>query len=103
MYKLDYLPLAKKDMVEIVQYISHKLGNPVAALRLAQDFISAGERLTTFPYASPVYLPIRTLQHEYRTARVRNYLMFYWVDEVDKCIVIARVLYAKRDHDTLLN
>lgn len=103
MYKLDYLPLAKKDMVEIVQYISHKLGNPAAALRLAQDFISASEHLTTFPYASPVYFPIRALQHEYRTVRVRNYLMFYWVDEADKRIVIARVIYAKRDHDALLN
>ena len=34
MYKLEYLPVARKDMLEIVRYISRELQNPDAADRL---------------------------------------------------------------------
>ena len=30
-YKLEYLPAARKDMLEIVRYISRDIGNPYAA------------------------------------------------------------------------
>ena len=33
MYKLEYLPVARKDMIEIVRYISRELQNPDAAVR----------------------------------------------------------------------
>ena len=35
LYKLEYLPVARKDMLEIVRYISRELQNPDAADRLA--------------------------------------------------------------------
>lgn len=102
LYKLEYLPIAQKDMVEIVRYISRELQNPTAAERLAAEFVEAAEELTRFPYAQPVYLPIRPLKHEYRKLLVRNHLMLYWVDESKKLITIARVIYAKRDYGRLL-
>ena len=34
-YKLEYLPVAQRDMIEIVRYISEELKNPIAADRLA--------------------------------------------------------------------
>ena len=34
MYKLEYLPIARKDMLDIVRYISQDLKNPDAAKRL---------------------------------------------------------------------
>ena len=77
MYKLEYLPVARKDMIEIVRYISRELQNPD-------------------------YQPIRSLKHEYRKILVQNYLMFYWVDEEEKLVTVARVVYAKRDYGRLL-
>ena len=102
MYKLEYLPVARKDMLEIVRYISGELQNPDAAARLAVELVDAAESVLTFPYATPVYQPIRLLKHEYRKLLVQNYLMFYWVDEEKKLVTVARVVYAKRDYGRLL-
>ena len=34
-YRLEYLPAARKDMLEIVRYISRDIGNPDVAERLS--------------------------------------------------------------------
>ena len=102
MYKLEYLPVARQDMIEIVQYISRKLQNPTAANQLAMELIEAGDGIPKFPYANPSYTPIRPLKREYRKLRVRNYAMFYWVDEAEQLVTVARVVYAKRDYERLL-
>lgn len=102
MYKLEYLPVARKDMLEIVRYISRELQNPDAADRLAGELVNAAEGVLLFPYATPTYQPIRPLKHEYRKILVQNYLVFYWVDEEKKLVTVARVVYAKRDYGRLL-
>lgn len=101
-YKLEYLPAVRRDMIEIVRYISKELNNPAAASRLAVELIEAGEGVLGFPYANPVYIPVRPLKHEYRKLLVQNYLMFYRVDEAAKLVTVARVIYAKRDYGLLL-
>lgn len=101
MYRLEYLPTARRDMVDIIRYIDGKLGNPTAAERLAEELIEAGDSIRVFPYANPAYIPIRPLRHEYRKILVQNYLMLYWVDEREKLVTVARVIYAKRDHRAL--
>lgn len=103
MYKLEFLPSAQQDMVEIVRYISKELHNPIAADRLATSFLEAADRAAVFPYAAPSYNPIRPLKHEYRKMVIQNYLMFYWVDEQDQIVTIAYVTYAKRDYEPLLD
>ena len=102
MYKLEYLPVAQRDMVEIARYISGELQNPVAAERLAMEFVNAAGSVLTFPYALPAYQPIRSLKREYRKILVQNFFVFYWVDEEKKLVTVARVVYAKRDVARLL-
>lgn len=102
-YKLEYLPVARQDLIEIVRYISKKLKNPAAAERLATELIDAGNRISAFPYANPGYTPIRPLKHEYRKLQVQNYFIFYFVDEEKKLITVARVVYAKRALEQLLD
>ena len=102
MYKLEYLPTALKDMIDIIRYISVELKNPDAANRLAVELVDTAESVLTFPYATSVYQSIRPLKHEYRKILVQNYLLFYWVDEEKKLVTIARVIYAKRDYGRLL-
>lgn len=103
MYTLEYLPIAKKDMIEISQYIGVKLSNPTAADNLAEKMVDAAESLTDMPYKCSVYISPRPLKHEYRKLLVNNYIMFYYVNELEKIITIARVIYAKRDFIKLLN
>ena len=102
MYKLEYLPVARRDMIEIVRYISQELQNPTAADQLAMELIEAGDSIPRFPYANPAFIPIRPLKYEYRKLLVQNYFMFYWVDEVKKLVTVARVVYARRDYERLL-
>jgi len=102
LYKLEYLPAALKDMIDIIRYISIELKNPDAANRLAVELVDTAESVLTFPYATSVYQSIRPLKHEYRKILVQNYLLFYWVDEEKKLVTIARVIYAKRDYGRLL-
>ena len=47
MYKLEYLPVARKDMLEIVRYIRGELQNPDAADRLAVELVDAAESVLT--------------------------------------------------------
>ncbi len=102
MYQLDYLPLARQDMIDIIRYISHELCNVTAAERLADEMIEAAENLKNFPYSNTVHPTIKPLKREYRKLIVQNYIMFYWVDEKEKLITIARVIYARRDYGKLL-
>lgn len=103
MYKLEFLPVAKNDMLEIVKYISDELKNPDAALRLANEFIEAAESVCQFPYANNVYTPIKPLDLEYRRIIVKNYLIFYTVDESIKTVTVMRVIYGKRDISNQIN
>ena len=102
MYTIEYLPIARRDMVDIAKYIGVKLENPEAAERLAEKMIEAAEKLTDMPYKCPVHIPVKPLRHEYRKLIVQNYIMFYWVDEDKKLITIARVVYSGRDYENIL-
>ena len=101
-YRLIYRPRARKDMGEIIFYISRELHDPAAAIRLTNNIVEAADRLIDYPYAHPRYVPPVPLRHEYRKLIVRNYIVFYWIDDQEKRILIERVLYMRRDCGTLL-
>ena len=75
MYSLEYLPIARRDMVDIAKYIGIKLANPDAADRLAEEMIEAAESLINMPYKCPMYTPVKPLKHEYRKLIVHNYII----------------------------
>jgi addiction module RelE/StbE family toxin len=102
MYQVEYLPIAKQDTTEIARYISHELCNPSAADKLSDEMIEAADRLTEFPYANAIHLTVKLLQQEYRKLIVQNYIMLYWINEKDKQVTIARVIYARRNYEKLL-
>lgn len=103
MYRALLLPSAQNDLIDIVHYVADVLQNQQTAYKLADEIINATEILADFPYAYPAYIPMRQTKKEYRKMRVRNYLLFYVVDETEKIVTIYRVVYAKREYDKLLN
>ena len=102
MYELEFLPAALRDLTELALYIRASLHNPAAAERLTVELVQAAEAARAFPYAAPAYLPVRPLRREYRRLNVKNYAMFYWVEPEAERIVVARVIYAKRELSELL-
>ena len=55
MYKLEFLPIAKKDMDDIIYYISNNLKNISAANELTKNFIEGANRILDFPYVASIY------------------------------------------------
>ena len=97
MYKVEFLPVAKQDLREIALYISNELCNPTVAVNLVEEIIEATEKLLEFPYSHQVYYPIRPLKKEYRRIPIKNYMIFYTVDEQKKNVTVSRIIYAKRN------
>ena len=95
MYKLKILPIAKKDIDNIVSYIANNLKNPSAARNLVQKIIYEFNLILEFPYGSSIYIPLKKLNYEYRSTKVKNFLIFYTIDESKKTITIIRILYEK--------
>lgn len=104
MYRLEFLPIARRDMIEIVRYISEELSNPIAAQNLADEMIRKADNLKEFPYINMVHQTFKQLKNEYRKQAVKNYFLFYWVEETPvKLVTIARVIYARCNFDELLD
>lgn len=95
MYKIRYLPLARKDLTEIIAYISDRLKSPKAAMDLLNSFDESISKLGQFPYMFRVYRSIKELENEYRLLPVNNYAIFYMVKK--NIVEIHRIVYAKMD------
>lgn len=97
MYEVVVLPVARQDMLDAVRYVAGELGMRHAAESLAQGFSSAVDSLADMPWSHRAYVPVRPLGHEYRRVYVGDYAMFYWIDEPEKRVTVARVVYARRN------
>lgn len=102
MYNLEFLELAKSDIQNIAYYITNILKNPSAAYKVVKRIVEESKNIVIFPYGSSIYKNDNTLKNEYRIMKVKKYLIFYTIDESNKKIVVARVLYEKMNIPNLL-
>ena len=97
-YKVSILPVAKRDLEEIVRYLSDDLRSPDTAERVASAIVDGIRILSPMPYRRRAYVPIRPLGHEHRSLRAGSHLVFYWIEEhPSPSAVVARVLYGASD------
>ena len=94
-YKLSILPLFEDDLNEIVDYISVRLQNPIAA----EDFVDAVEnaiqdRLSCAEALEP-YHSAKERRYPYYRIQVKNYTIFYVV--IGDTIEVRRIVYSRRD------
>lgn len=102
MYKLEFLPIAKSDIDSIIYYISNDLKNKTAARNLAKNFIIGANSILEFPFGAPLYKTTKKLKNEYRSVRIKNFIMFYTIDKDKEIITIVRVTYRKMNIDNIL-
>ncbi|MCD7749039.1 MAG: type II toxin-antitoxin system RelE/ParE family toxin [Oscillospiraceae bacterium] len=94
-YKLRFLPLFEEDLNEIVDYISNRLKNPIAAEALVDDVQKAiQDRLFSAESFEP-YPSTREHQYPYYCITVRNYTIFYVV--IDDVMEVRRIIYSRRN------
>ena len=104
-YKVQIADSAKKELAEIVGYISETLCNKTAALSLLDDFYDQKSFLYENPYTFPE-CPVESLWRKgYRRFLFKkNYVALYLIDDKEdrKIVTIMHVFYAKRDYEKLI-
>jgi plasmid stabilization system protein ParE len=94
-YKVRLLPQANRDIAILADILAP---HPHKAARLFQEMERKLELLKDNPLICPAY----HASPAYRRMNLEGHALFYIVDD-DKCEVkVYRVIYAKRDIDSLL-
>ena len=95
-YKLIILPEAQKDIRNIILYIARDLAAPQAAMNLNNEFQNAIASLSEMPKR------IKTVDEQpwknagIRKLRVKNYYIYFLVDDKEKSVNINALIYVGR-------
>ncbi|MFA6808361.1 MAG: type II toxin-antitoxin system RelE/ParE family toxin [Eubacteriales bacterium] len=88
---------AENDLRDIVRYIASQLSAPVSALHMMELLEKAMSGLSDIPQRCPFVADERLSQMEYRKLSVKNYVVFFSIDEKNKVVDVERILYGRRD------
>jgi len=94
-YKLRYLPVFYDDLEQVTNYITDKLKNAPAAVRLVDDIEAAIKKRLAAPASFEVYESYKKRPRPYYRIYIRNYIVFYVV--IDDVMEVRRLLYKKRN------
>jgi toxin ParE1/3/4 len=97
-YKIKIFPTAKRDMEDVIAYLNTL--SPEAALRYYDLLVDEIASLAKMPERCPRPKDLALAAKGYRYLIVKNYLVFYVV--VGDAVQIRRILYARRDYQSLL-
>lgn len=97
MYKVVYLPTARRQLKEAVMYIAVELCAPDAAIALADEVDEAVQKLKEMPYRFPIYHTLYAMKREVRFFTVKNYNIHYVINEETKAVEIWRMLHRLRN------
>ena len=102
MYFVNITDIAEEEILSTVKYISGELKAPKAANNLLDEIEKHEEILEKTPNIYPnvpnEYLAIKGLKF----VIIKNYLMFFTVDEDAKMVNVIRFLYGRRDWKNIL-
>ena len=96
-YKVVVTEKAKRYLADIFDYIAYQLHSPGAAKDLFEKIIRAIESLDTFPKRFAVLDFEEKFPDEVRRIMVKNYSVFYTVQEEEKTVVVLGVFYSASD------
>ncbi|MBO7485724.1 MAG: type II toxin-antitoxin system RelE/ParE family toxin [Spirochaetaceae bacterium] len=99
-YELRYLPLAQEDLIEIADYISINLQNPIAAENTITKIEEAILERLKNPESFAIWKTSKKRNYPYRRINVGNYSVWYVV--IDNVMEIRRILYSRRNEESLL-
>jgi toxin ParE1/3/4 len=101
-YSVTLALVAKKDIRDLLRYISNKLSSPQSAIKLLDKIDRALESLAENPARLPLVRDERLAALGFRWLNVTNYLIFFVIDERAGRVDVARVLYARRNWAKIL-
>lgn len=97
-FKIEYLPSAEKDLLEIADYI--KADNSSAARDFVDQLDKAIMKLAEFPLMGPQANDQRLRNMGYHLLVFGNYIAFYVLK--GETVQIRRILHGRRKYEFLL-
>ena len=94
---------ALNDMKNIRDYIAQKLLAPEAAKNTVQRLGTVMASLSQMPKRVPLIEEEPWRSEGVRVRAVRNFLIYFWVNEAEKTVQIIAVIYARRDQTSVLS
>lgn len=94
-YKLSILPLFEDDLNEIVDYITYRLKNPIAAGSFVDEVEKAINDRLSCAEAFEQYHSAKERKYPYYRIAVRGYTIFYVV--IGDTMEVRRIIYSRRD------
>jgi len=101
-YKILLTDPAEADLDAITQYIAVKLSAPAAALNLADAFDAAFDDLEDMPEKYQLVQDERLAAMGYRKRSVKNYFVFFTIDEINHVVYVERLLHSRRNWQNIL-
>ena len=98
-YKVIVQPEAQQDIREIVLYIARELAAPQAALDLEDEFAKEILSLANMPERVRIVDEEPWREGEVRKIRVKNYYIYFVIDEEEAAVKILAVIYVGRDQE----
>lgn len=96
-YEIKVTRQALEQMREIAHYISYDLMAPEAADNLLDDLKASILKLSVLPKKYPLIEEEPWRSEGVRKIVVKNFLVYYWIDEEYNKVQVTAVIYIKRD------
>jgi toxin ParE1/3/4 len=101
-YKVKMANAAKSDISDIALYISSQLNASTAALNTVRAIRQGIDKLKANALFYPVVRDDRLAGMGYRSLTIKNYSVFYIANEKEKTVSVGRVLYGRRNWQSIL-
>ena len=96
-YTIKVTRQAKEHLALIREYIATELKEPIIAKRILELLKSEMMSLQTMPYRVKCIDEQPWGELGFRKIRVKNYYVYFWIDENKKEVQILAVIYVRRD------
>lgn len=102
-YEVRITLQAQAHLREIRDYIAQKLLAPEAAKNTVQRLGTVMASLSQMSNRVPLIEEEPWRSEGVRVRAVRNFLIYFWVNEAEKTVQIIAVIYARRDQTSVLS
>ena len=96
-YEVKVTRQALEQMREIIHYISYDLMAPLAAENLLNGLKAAITKLEVMPKRYSLIEEEPWRSEGVRKIVVKNFLVYYWIDDERNKVQVTAVIYSKRD------
>ena len=102
-YCIVYTPVFEIQLKEIVNYISYQLFNTKAAGLFLDTLEHKTKNLISFPYIYPIVKESPRNNRGLRKMIINAFVVYYFVDDIDKSVYLISIIYSRRDQLAQLN